>query len=138
MNIQPSVMIWTVICFFVLMLVLDRLLFRPVLGMMHSRKKKLEYAEAERKVTELRLREENQKRLKALENARRQELDRVAEAVLDAKEAAGRRLSEGTARLQGRFADGRAQLDAEKTQLDERLDERLDALALTLAEKLVS
>ena len=93
MTIQPSVIIWTVICFFVFMLVVDRLLFRPVLGMMHRRQKKIDYAAAEQKVIELRRREENQKRLKALENARQQERDRAAESVSDAKAAAGKMLS---------------------------------------------
>ena len=38
MNIQPSVIIWTIICFFVLMFVLDRLLFRPMFAFMRVRR----------------------------------------------------------------------------------------------------
>ena len=47
MNIQPSVIIWTIICFFVLMLVLDRLLFRPMFAFMRARRKKIDDAAAE-------------------------------------------------------------------------------------------
>lgn len=43
-NIQPSLIIWTVICFGLLMLVLDRLLFRPLLKLMDERKEKAESA----------------------------------------------------------------------------------------------
>ena len=138
MNIQLPVMLWTVICFFVLMLVLDRLLFRPVLGMMHNRRKKMEYAAAERKVAELRLRENNEKRARALENARRQELDRAAETVADAKEAAAKRLAEETARLQSELANGREQIGTEKARLEAQLELELEELATALAEKLVS
>ena len=138
MNIQLPVMLWTVICFFVLMLVLDRLLFRPVLGMMHNRRKKMEYAAAERKVAELRLRENNEKRARALENARRQELDRAAETVADAKEAAAKRLADETARLQSELANGREQIGTEKARLEAQLELELEELATALAEKLVS
>ncbi len=138
MNIQLPVMLWTVICFFVLMLVLDRLLFRPVRGMMHNRRKKMEYAAAERKVAELRLRENNEKRARALENARRQELDRAAETVADAKEAAAKRLAEETARLQSELANGRKQIGTEKARLEAQLELELEELATALAEKLVS
>lgn len=43
-NIQPSLIIWTVICFGLLMLVLDRLLFRPLLKLMDERKERAESA----------------------------------------------------------------------------------------------
>lgn len=44
MNIQLSVIIWTVICFLLLMLILKNLLFTPVLNMLDSRRKKIEDA----------------------------------------------------------------------------------------------
>ncbi len=45
MNIQPSVIVWTVICFLLLMVVLKNLLFKPVLFVLDARKKKIEDAE---------------------------------------------------------------------------------------------
>ena len=44
MNIQPSVMIWTVICFLILMVILKNLLFTPVLKMIDSRREKIQAA----------------------------------------------------------------------------------------------
>lgn len=44
MNIQPSVMVWTVICFLLLMLILKNLLFTPVLKMIDSRREKIQAA----------------------------------------------------------------------------------------------
>lgn len=44
MNIQISVIIWTVICFVALMLILRNLLFKPLLEVMDKRKERLENA----------------------------------------------------------------------------------------------
>ena len=44
MNIQPSVMVWTVICFLLLTVILKNLLFDPVLKMIDSRREKTEAA----------------------------------------------------------------------------------------------
>lgn len=44
MNIQLPVVIWTVICFLVLMLILKFLLFKPVLSVLDKRKEKIRLA----------------------------------------------------------------------------------------------
>ncbi len=44
-NIQPSVMVWTVICFLLLMVILKKWLFTPVLNVIDSRREKIEAAE---------------------------------------------------------------------------------------------
>ena len=45
-NIQLSVIIWTVICFFLLLLIVSKLLLKPVLEIIDQRRKKLEDARA--------------------------------------------------------------------------------------------
>ncbi|MBP3441253.1 MAG: ATP synthase F0 subunit B [Clostridia bacterium] len=45
MNIQPSVIVWTVICFLLLMVILKNLLFTPVLKVIDARKEKVDAAE---------------------------------------------------------------------------------------------
>lgn len=44
MEIQLSVIIWTVICFLLLMLILKKLLFTPILKMLDGREEKIEAA----------------------------------------------------------------------------------------------
>ena len=44
MNIQISVVIWTVICFLLLMVILKNLLFTPVLKVIDSRREKIQAA----------------------------------------------------------------------------------------------
>lgn len=58
MNIQLSVSIWTVICFCLLMLILQNGVFKPVLRVLDSRKEKLATARA-KKQEMLRLEQEH-------------------------------------------------------------------------------
>ena len=64
MNIQPSVIVWTVICFLLLMIILKNLLFTPVLKMLDSRKAKVEAADKKLRDIES-IEAENTKRIAA-------------------------------------------------------------------------
>ena len=71
MSIQISVVIWTVICFLLLMLILHNWLFKPVLEIMEKRRIRIEKAkekqlEAQRLTVEHEMKLEEQK--KAFEN----------------------------------------------------------------------
>ena len=44
MTIQLSISVWTVICFVLLMIILDKLLFKPVLKVMDERKERIKRA----------------------------------------------------------------------------------------------
>jgi len=55
MNIQPSVMVWTVICFLILTVILKNLLFTPLLKIMDSRREKIQAASKKKKDIEKRI-----------------------------------------------------------------------------------
>ena len=48
MTIQISVLIWTIICFLVFVLILDFLLFKPVLKLLDSRRERIQKAAAKK------------------------------------------------------------------------------------------
>ena len=80
-NIQPSVIIWTVICFCLLMLILSNWFLRPVLKVLDQRRKKLEGARAKKaEYDELanqqakELEEKRQEHKRALEAAAKEEV----------------------------------------------------------------
>ena len=79
MNIQPSVIVWTVICFLLLMIILKNLLFTPVLKMLDSRKEKVEAADKKLRDIES-IEAENTKRIAA------EKIRAEAESVAEAKE----------------------------------------------------
>ena len=64
MSIQPSVVVWTVICFLLLTVILKNLLFTPVLKMFDSRKEKVEAADKKLRDIES-ITAENERRLAA-------------------------------------------------------------------------
>lgn len=65
MNIQPSVAVWTIICFILLMIVLRNLLFKPVLSLLDRRKEIMAQAE-KKKELEHEITQEHEKRLKII------------------------------------------------------------------------
>ncbi len=66
MTIQPSVVIWTVICFIILMLILKYLLFNPIFEVMDKRKKRLQSAKKKLEEVEA-AHKEHEKRLEIIE-----------------------------------------------------------------------
>ena len=88
MNIQPSVIVWTVICFLLLMVILKNLLFTPVLKMLDSRKAKVEAADKKLRDIES-IEAENTKRIAA------EKIRAEAESVAEAKEKVQQIQSQG-------------------------------------------
>ena len=88
MNIQPSVIVWTVICFLLLMIILKNLLFTPVLKMLDSRKAKVEAADKKLRDIES-IEAENTKKIAA------EKIRAEAESVAEAKEKVQQIQSQG-------------------------------------------
>lgn len=94
MTIQPSVLIWTILCFCLAMLILDRLLFRPMLAFMDARKKRLTDAKERAAAIQEQAREaelQAAERASRLEEQRRQD---NAARLAEAQTVAGQTLSE--------------------------------------------
>ena len=89
MNFQPSIMVWTVICFLLLMVILKKLLFAPVLKVMDSRREKIQVAADKKEAIEKLILEhqaeaEKQKEL-AEEQNRKETKQRLEQIQLQSK-----------------------------------------------------
>ncbi len=89
MNIQPSVMVWTVICFLILTVILKNLLFTPLLKIMDSRREKIQAAskkkeDIEKCVLEHKNQAEKDKAL-AEEKARKETKQKLEQLQLQSK-----------------------------------------------------
>ena len=89
MNIQPSVMVWTVICFLILTVILKNLLFTPLLKIMDSRREKIQAAskkkeDIEKFVLEHKNQAEKEKAL-AEEKARKETKQKLEQLQLQGK-----------------------------------------------------
>ncbi len=101
MTIQPSVMVWTVICFLILTVILKNLLFTPVLKMIDSRREKVQaaakkkddieklvvehekQAEKEKALAEEKRRKETKQKLEQLQLQSKKEIEAAQRQCLD-------------------------------------------------------
>lgn len=136
MTIQLPVLIWTVICFLLLMLILDRLLFRPMLSFMDERKARIDRA-AEKAAAEKMLAEAEEKRrndaIEAEKLLAAEKEDLLAAAASHAKE-----IVETAQKTKEKRIDAyEAVLADEADSLCAELDRKLGTAADTLVSKIV-
>ncbi len=138
MTVQISITVWTILCLVALMLILDRLLFRPLLSFMDKRREKIDQAKAE-KETALHERDEALRKLEeakdgamraaAVEAAANEEKLRgeMSNTVAEAKEQFFRKLQEE-----------KDLLEKESVSIQNDLEPRMEDLADLFAHKLLS
>ncbi len=136
MTIQIPILIWTVISFLALMLILNRLLFRPMLSFMDARRAKIERARAEREAAQTAVAEARQAADAALHAAQDRALCRAQADLEEVRSTAARDAAE----LEQSYAALRMQtksaLEAEERDILQRLDAGLDKLSSAFAQKL--
>ena len=138
MNIQLSVVIWTVICFLVLMLILHNLLFKPVLALFDRRREKIEAAEKKREADE-RARLEHQaalesKRAEALEMQKQQAAHAIAQIQSDNKKQMEDAKKEHLKNVEAY----RENIQKEYARMIEALTPEMQKAADALAERIIS
>lgn len=136
MTIEPSLIVWTVLCFLALMLILKKLLFQPMLTFMDTRNAKIEAA---RKAKEdARTKYEAEARRLADERAAQEAQLRQsgAEALEHVQEELRRETTQKRAEAAQRLAENRAALAEESERITRELELQLSDLALDLVNHL--
>lgn len=138
MTIQISVTIWTILCFLALMLILDRLLFRPLLTFMDQRREKIDGARSARETAlreredELRLREEERI------GAERKAMQDASAALEAVRGENARRLAEKKAENEAALAREREALEAESRDILAAAEPRTEELITAFSGRLMS
>lgn len=136
MTIQVSVLVWTVICFLLLVAILHSLLFRPVLQMLDKRREHIRAAAA-RKAEYERMADEY---AAMLDKSRAERLDRQQKelkAELERLRADSRALLETANETRLRKVDEYSvRAEADCARLLTLLSEQADELAVSFAESL--
>lgn len=138
MTIQPSIIIWTLISFCLLMLILDRLLFRPMLSFMDERNERIEAAQKKREEDERVLREAEEELASRREAARLRRAEMAGAELADAKVRAKQMLAKAEAERETRVAECTAELCKRSRELEEGLERSIDTLAKAFADKMIS
>lgn len=122
MNIQPSVIVWTVICFLLLMFILKNLLFKPVLEVLDKRKEKVD--SAEQKLRDIESISAKNQRLIAEEKARAE-----AESVAQAKAEVQKIQSQGKKEIEIAQRKCLSDIEEYKNDIKGEYDKIVDSVA---------
>jgi F0F1-type ATP synthase membrane subunit b/b' len=123
MNIQPNILIWTVVCFCLFMLVLWRMLLRPLLKLMDAREAKLARARSLDKTAER----------AALASRREQERQEALRRMGEERQRAARALRE---QAQAELSERELEYRRETIRRREELEAEAEALVPELATSL--
>lgn len=136
MTIEPSLIVWTVLCFLALMLILKKLLFQPMLTFMDARNAKIEAARKAKEQAHAEY-EAEARRLADERAAQEAQLRQSgAEAVERAHEELLRQTAEKRAEAAQRLEENRAALAEESERISRELEPQLSDLALDLVNHL--
>lgn len=138
MNIQVSVLIWTIICFCLLMLILNKLLFTPILAVMDQRQERIRRGREKQSADAEAYAAAQTAMEQAREDIRKQQAQAMARTVDEAQARADAQVAEARAAGTREVEAYRQQLMAERQALKTKLDARLDSLAATFANRLAS
>ena len=137
MSINVSELIWTILCFFVLLFVLKKLLLDPILKVMDARNANVaEGLEAGRQA-QLAREENDEALLQAKKDAAQQANVLVQEAKSADEKARQAAVTEAKQSAAQSMKDTREQLKAEEQAVSEALSQELPALVETLAAALL-
>ena len=129
---------WTLICFCLFMLIVNKLLFKPMLGIMDERRAKIESA-AKKKADIENSRLEYEKKLReAAENARKAASDRAEAMLSDAREKAAEDVKNAEETSKKRLELAKTDVEFENGELDGKLENSVDKLAETFISRLIS
>lgn len=138
MTIQPSILIWTLISFCLLMLILDRLLFRPMLSFMDARNERIAAAQTKKEEDERALSAAEAELSERREAARVRRTEMAGAELADAKIRAKGMLAKADAERESRVETCKNELVLKSRELEDGLEMGIDRLAKAFADKMVS
>lgn len=137
MTIQLSVLIWTIICFLLLMLILHNLLFKPVLQMIDKRKERIQNAASKKDAYEKQIREQEamlqEKKAAFLAMQQKQMKEEIEMIRQDSKN----RLETARVERLRKVDDYRIRVNEEQSELLALLGEHSMDLAVSFADSLI-
>lgn len=137
LGINGPLLLLQIVHFVIVLWLLNRLLYKPILGMFERRRERIAegLAEAERVRTQA---AEEQRRLEQqIADERRQSQERLKSAVSASEEAAKRRLEEANAEATEMLAKARAEAEQTRTEALAGLQNEIADLAMAAAAKVL-
>lgn len=137
MTVQISVTIWTILCFCAFMLILSRLLFKPMLSFMDARQEKIDRAR-QKKAAALQSRAEEEQQLQEARLAAHQKAEQDAAARLEqARDDFSQKSMEKKNEYARLLEEEKAALAEESARIQAAMEPQLEELAAVYARKLI-
>jgi len=138
LGIEPKLLIAQVVNFFIIVVVLQALLYKPILTILNKRKKEIEdglnYTENMRKENE----KSEEKKAQMIKEARQEGQRIIEEAQKDAKNEAKKILEETKKSIADMLSKGRATLTEEREAMLTQVRKEAVKLAVRIAKQLLS
>ena len=142
-EIQLSLIVWTVICFFIMLFVLDKLLLKPMLRFMDDRQKRIESAEVKKQeLSEAKKNIEDEIKRLTAEKTEKLRAEKELSEQQKAEEWEKMLVKRAELKLKN-IADCKNELDIQKDRMMLEIDNRTETLAeefvtefLSMAEKI--
>lgn len=129
---------WTLICFCLFILIVNKLLFKPMLAIIDERRAKIEAAARKKADIEASQREYEENLKLAAENARKNEHERAEKMLSEARQHADDAIKEAEQMSKSRLELAAGDIAFENEELGNILSESVDKLAGTFISRLIS
>jgi len=138
LGIQPTLLIAQIVNFAIIVFVLTKLLYKPILEMLEKRKK--EIAEGLRLTEKMREEEEKmeQKKQKLLVTARKEGQEIIEEARKQAKEEEKEIIAEAHKEAEAIIAKGKVDIDTMRTEMEKGVRDSAIDLAVAMTKRLLT
>ncbi len=138
MTIQVSIIIWTIICFLLLMLILHNLLFTPVLRVMDERKKRIDAARQKKELAE-QISKENELRIAAQRDEYLKQNKRNEKLLVEQIKTDGKKLvAEAQQKRLSNVESYREQLKRDYDKIIDTVSPEIKRAAEIFSEKIIS
>jgi F-type H+-transporting ATPase subunit b len=137
LGIDPKIMLAQAVNFFVLLAILTALIYRPVLAVLESRKKRIEQAEKNAKKIEDQLKKTEESVKAELQKAQAKASEILAAAKASAKETETGLVAEAKAKVAKIVEEGKADLAREQASASKALQNEVTQIVLLATEKLL-
>lgn len=138
MSINPSELIWTVINFFLLLFLLKRFLYNPIIRFTEERQARMDAKLLEEKDAKARVAENEERILNEKTKSREEARQLLAQSADALEKQHAQVMSEARAASSKRLKDGEAELAERRDKTAEKLREATPELAALLSKRLLN
>lgn len=136
-GIQPVLLLAQIVNFLIILFVLKKFFYKPIVRALENRKKRIEESLANAQVIEEKLQKTDEKTNQILESARNNAQALIAQARDEAQRIADQATAEGRQIIEAAKIEAKAQMEIERRQLEKQLERQTTGLVVAVVKKVL-